>query len=107
MSHTEFDPDTHALLEPVTVGSLKFRSIRTGATYDAVADDTLLASNSEGQVDLMSKYRNTIRYTAYEPINPRMLEPCPKCKRSVTSFQRLGDNKKVIHSCLCGHKWTH
>lgn len=106
MSNTKFDPDTQTLLEPVTSGSLKFRSIRTGATYDATNEDTLLASNSEGQVDLMSKYKNTIRYTAYESINPCMEEPCPKCKRAITRFQRLGENKKVIHSCLCGHKWT-
>lgn len=103
---TRFDPDTQTLLEPVTVGKLKFRSIRTGATYDAKPENTLLASNSEGQVDVMSKYKNTIKFTAYEPINPCINIPCPKCKRSITRFQRLSETKKVIHVCLCGHKWS-
>ena len=106
MANIKFDPATQTLLEPVTTGPLKFRSIRTGALFDATPEDTLLASNSESQVDIISKYKNTIRDTAYDPINPRMHAPCPKCKRSITSFQRLGEAKKVIHVCICGHKWA-
>lgn len=106
ITNTKFDPDTQTLLEPVTNGPLKFKSIRTGAMYVAGPEHTLLASDSEGQVDIMSKYKNTLKNTAYEPINPRMALPCPKCKRKITSYQRLGGEKKLIHVCLCGNIWT-
>jgi ribosomal protein S27E len=101
-----FDPATQSLLEPVTVGELKYKSIRTGALFDAKADDTLLASSNEGQVDVMDKFKNTIRTTAYEPVNPYMHTPCPKCNRQLVRFQRLGDAKTVVHVCICGHIWT-
>jgi hypothetical protein len=105
MANIRFDPATQTLLEPVTNGPLRFRSIRTGATFDATDSDTLLASNSESHVDIVSKYRNTIVNTAYDPVNPRMEAPCPNCERTITSFQRLGESKRVIHVCVCGHKW--
>ena len=102
----KFDPHTQSLLEPVPVGDLKHRSIRTGAIFDASAEDTLLASGGDGQVDVMKKYKNPIKHMAYDPVNPSMNLPCPKCKRALTKFRQFGDNKRVVHACICGYIWT-
>ncbi len=108
MSSKKFDINTQALLEPVTVGDLKFKSIKTGVIFDAEPDDTLLIGGSIGEVDILGKYQNTIRATAYDSINPLTKLPngCPKCKRLVVRFQRLGAEKRVVYVCLCGHSWT-
>lgn len=108
MSSKKFDINTQALLEPVTVGELKFKSIKTGVIFDSEPDDTLLASASIGEVDILGKYQNTIRTTAYDHINPltKLEGGCPKCKRLVVRFQRLGVEKRVVYVCLCGHSWT-
>lgn len=98
----KFDSNTQTFLEPITQGSLKFKS-RNGEIFSSQPQDTLLASEGVGQVDLISKYRNTIRTTAYDPINPRkkLEKPC-SCGREIVSYQRLGDEKKLIYVCLCG-----
>lgn len=104
----KFDPHTQSLLEPVTPGSgeLKHRSFRTGALYDTTSEDTLLASGGDSQVDVMSKFKNTIRVTAYEPINPYIHAPCANCSRQLVRYQRLGDSKLSVHVCICGNTWT-
>ena len=101
----KFDPDTQTLLEPVTTGELRFRSIKTGAIHKATSEDTLLVSESIGEVDVLSKYANTINVTAFDPANPKALMTCSECKRAVVSFQRLGASKKVIYVCICGNTW--
>lgn len=102
---SRFDPDTQTLLEPVTVGGtpLTWRSTKTGAIYPSSPEDTLLASENVGEINIPSKYKNTIKVTAYDPVNPFMNHPCVKCKRQIVRFQRLGAEKKVIYVCLCGY----
>lgn len=103
----DFDQINLTLLTPITVGDkLKFKSNKTGNTYDAKPEHTLLAGEEIGVVHSMSKYKNTIRTTAFDPTNPRIEKPCPKCKAEIVSYQRLGDDKKVIYACVCGNIWT-
>lgn len=102
---SRFDPDTQTLLEPVTTGKLRFRSIKTGAIHEAHPEDTMLASEGIGEVDILSKYNNTINATAFDPANPRALVSCSECKRATVKFQRLGQSKKVIYACVCGNTW--
>ena len=102
---SKFDPDTQSLLEPVTTGKLRFRSIKTGAIHDAKPEDTMLISEGIGEVNILSKYANTINATAFDPANPRALVNCSECKRTTVKFQRLGQEKKVIYACVCGNTW--
>lgn len=102
---SKFDPDTQSLLEPVTTGKLRFRSIKTGAIRDAKPEDTLLVNEGIGEVNILSKYANTINTTAFDPVNPRAVITCSSCKRATVKFQRLGQSKKVIYACVCGHTW--
>jgi hypothetical protein len=101
-----FDPVSLSLLSEITVGdTLKFKSDKTGEIIKAEPKDTLLVSENLGQVDIYSKFKNTIKVTAFDPTNPRMVSPCPKCKRQVVSYQRLGESKKLIKVCVCGYKF--
>lgn len=103
-----FDENTQSLLEPVTVGELKFKAIKTGDEYPSKPEHTMLASEGIGDTDITKKYINTIRTSAYDPTNPKSKIPggCSKCKRIVVSFQRLGEYEKVVYVCLCGNIWT-
>jgi len=107
MSDKKFDKYSQTLLTPITKDKLKFISKSTGVIYNATDEDTLLVSESVS-VDISSKYKNAIRTTAHEPINPYKIldKGCEKCSRKVVKYQRLGDSKKVITVCLCGNIWS-
>lgn len=95
-----------SLLEEVTTqDKLLFKSSKTGTVYEATPESTLLASEEIGETQSTSKFQNALRVTAYDPVNPKVRNPCTKCGRQVVSFQRLGEEKRVVHVCLCGHRW--
>lgn len=103
-----FDPVTLDLVTEVTTGeTLKFKSGQTGALYEAKPEHTLLAGQGVRDLDSVTKYKDTLRVTAYDPTNARAEYPegCPRCKRKVISFQRLGPEKRVVYVCLCGQQW--
>jgi DNA-directed RNA polymerase subunit M/transcription elongation factor TFIIS len=103
-----FCPITYMLLEEITTGNkLQFKSPKIGTIYDASDKDTLLFSEGLTEQNVR-KYKNTLRVSAFNPINPRYLlkDGCTKCKRKIVSFQRLGEEKLVVYVCICGNTWT-
>jgi DNA-directed RNA polymerase subunit M/transcription elongation factor TFIIS len=101
------DPDSYTLLDVSTTnGTLKFISPTTKAQYPARAEDTLLFQ-TVGGANANNRYEIALHYTPYTPVNPRIIiaEGCPNCKSKLVSFQRIGEQKKMIYVCLCGHKW--
>lgn len=102
-----YEQSTYSLLQPVLGTKLTLKSQKTGIIYDATDEQSLLVVGSTDNIDIKDKYRNTIRYTAYDPINPkvRLDDGCPECQRKIVSYQWLGDNKKTIYVCLCGAQW--
>lgn len=101
------DPDSYTLLDVSTSnGVLKFISPTTKAQYPARPEDTLLYQ-TVGGADANSRYETALHFTPYTPVNPRIIyrEGCAKCHSKLVSFQRIGEQKKVIYVCLCGHKW--
>jgi hypothetical protein len=102
-----FCPQTGALLEEVTTGEkLQFITPKTGIKHSAGPADTLLLSEEIGEIPV-SRYKNTLTTTAFDPTNSRVRLPngCEKCKRKVVSCQRLGEEKRMFYSCLCGNSW--
>jgi DNA-directed RNA polymerase subunit M/transcription elongation factor TFIIS len=92
------------LREEITSGAkLQFKCNKCGEIYDAKPEQTLLVSEEIGAADSISKYKNSIRVTAHDPSNPRMEHPCEKCGSKVTSYQRLGEKKKLVIVCECGN----
>lgn len=96
------------LLEEITSkDKLMFKSSKLGTIYEAQPEHTMLASESVGELHSISKYKNTLSVSAYDPINPReRIEGCEKCGKKIVSLQRLGDEKRVVYSCLCGNQWS-
>jgi len=102
----DFCPVTFMLLQPVTTtGELMFKSTKTGNIYKSTDENTMLASEeTSGLLDVL-KYKNTLNVTAFDPTNPRIRVPggCSECGRSILSFQRFGEDKKVSYACICGN----
>lgn len=103
----DFCPVSRSLLEEVTTqDKLFFKSNKTGAIYEAGPENTMLASEESGEIHSVLKFQSALRVTAYDPTNPRAYNPCTKCKRQIVSYQRLGDEKKTVYVCVCGHRWS-
>lgn len=105
----DFCPTTLSLLEEITSeNALMFKSRKTGEIFKANPESTMLASKEEGEIYSVSKYRNTLNVSAYNPINPRerVKNGCRKCGRKIVSFQRLGENAKTFYTCICGNFWS-
>lgn len=108
MTTKNFDYNTQSLLLPITAETLQFQSHKTGEVFPANDNDTLLYSEGIKGIDIRSKYKQTLRMTAHEPSNPKIIvdDGCVGCGRTIVSFQRLGENKKVIYVCRCGRSWS-
>ena len=105
----EFCPVSYMLLTEITSQEkLQFKSNKTGTVYEANPENTLLASEEGSELESISKFKNTLKVTAYDPTNPRerIEGGCDKCKRKIVSLQRLGDDKRVVYVCLCGQQWS-
>lgn len=89
--------------EITSAGRLQFKCNRCGEIYEANPEDTLLASEETGQASLTSMHKYSIRTTAFDPTNPKIVRPCDKCGQKVTTYQRFGDKKKLIIVCDCGN----
>lgn len=101
-----FCPVTWMLLSEITSqDKLIFKSDKTGNLYEAKPEHTMLASEDMGELPIFM-FKNALHVAAYTPINPKARNPCKKCNRQVVSYMRLGEEKKVIYVCLCGHRWS-
>lgn len=104
-----FCPKSLTWLEPVTTGAkLEFKSAKVGTRYEAKPENTMLASAEVGKIHSVSKYKNTLKFAAYDKTNPRVRldNGCEKCGRKVVSYQRLGEMKQVFYTCICGNQWN-
>lgn len=103
----DFCPDTLMLLSEITSeDKLMFKSDKTGNIYEASDENTMLVSESSSELQSISKFKQTLNVTAYSDINPRIREECQNCKRKIVSFQRLGEENRVVYVCLCGNTWS-
>jgi DNA-directed RNA polymerase subunit M/transcription elongation factor TFIIS len=105
----QFCPRSLTWLVPITEGNkLEFISQKVGTRYAATPEHTLLASSEINELNATSKYKNALKFAAYDATNPRVrLEKgCEKCGTKVVSYQRLGESKQVFYTCLCGNQWN-
>jgi hypothetical protein len=99
-----YDETTLTLLEPVQSGDkLIFRSNKTGASYEAKPEHTMLIQGTESEINIHEKYKYAIKNAPYDSTNPIVKTTgCPKCGRLCRRFKRFGKNEEVILTCLCG-----
>jgi DNA-directed RNA polymerase subunit M/transcription elongation factor TFIIS len=93
------------LLEPNSYSNkLKYKCDKCGETVDAEPTATMLINEDLTASDRTDKYKHTIATTAYDPISAKIFIPegCSKCKRTVASYQLLGEKKNMVIVCLCG-----
>jgi DNA-directed RNA polymerase subunit M/transcription elongation factor TFIIS len=94
------------LLEPnPSSGKLKYKCDKCGETTEATDESTILINEDLTAADKIDKYKHTIATTAYDPISAKIFIPegCPSCGRTIASYQLLGDKKKMVIVCICGH----
>jgi len=103
-----YDENTGNLVEPILSGNrLEYKNPRTGNIQVANDEQTLVMHGVTSNVSVQDKYRNTVKTTAHNPVNPRIRldNGCPICGRLVVSYQRLGERQQVVYVCLCGAYW--
>jgi hypothetical protein len=99
-----FCPITMSLLVESYEGqNLVFKSTKTGNIYNIAPEQTLISGQGIQDITSVSKYKNALKSSAFNPVIARQLYPCTECGRQVTSMQRIGEEKKVIYSCICGN----
>ena len=104
-----FCPYSYMLLELVTSeNELKFKSTKTGTIYNAKPENTLIASEESDEIQSVSKYKNILGTTAFDPTSPRVRIPggCEKCHNKIVSFQRVGIDNKIVYVCTCGAQYV-
>jgi len=103
MSGVKFCTETESLLyEQTEAGELQFKS-REGKIYSITTDDTMLDNEELGDAAAILKFDISKRVTAFDFVNPKTEKECMQCHRKIVSFQRLGEQKKIVYACVCGN----
>lgn len=105
MSGQAFCPITGNMLTEATEGGqLVFKSPE-GMIYPSKPEDSVLHMDTFGGTSEISKHQNTLEATAFDPVNPRIANPCPNCKSAIVSYQRVGASNTMAYACICGYSW--
>jgi DNA-directed RNA polymerase subunit M/transcription elongation factor TFIIS len=66
--------------------------------YAAKDDDSLRYEEVKGSdIAIFSKILEKI---ADDPVNPKIYRDCKKCKHNIAKYVRLGDEQKMVYSCV-------
>jgi hypothetical protein len=80
-----------------------YKDPATNETQLPTVDDLLLSRANQGSSEYFKA--NCLSKIPYFPAFTRVLEPCPKCNRAITSLVTIGDDVAVLRACICGYKW--
>ena len=89
------------LLEVDTVNDqLKFTCMSCHSRYDATDDDSLRYEEVKGSD--IAIFKKILEKIAEDPANPKIFRDCksPKCGGNIAKYVRLGDEMKVVYSCI-------
>jgi DNA-directed RNA polymerase subunit M/transcription elongation factor TFIIS len=66
--------------------------------YEAQDDDSLRYEEVKGSdIAIFSKILGKI---ADDPVNPKIYRDCKKCKHNLAKYVRLGEEQKMVYSCI-------
>ena len=100
----KFDKKNGNLMEPsISNKKLKFIS-KTGETYDALPEETLIYSK-EATDSSLSQYNNFLKNVLKDPTNPKKFKYCAKCKKT-TIVVPIYVRNDLINTCsICDDRW--
>ena len=84
--------------------TLKFECNSCHTKYDATDEDSLRYEDTRGGNIMI--FNKILQTASKDPINPKVYKKCPKCRYELAKQVRLGDEMKLINTCLkCNHQW--
>lgn len=84
---------------------LKFECMSCRTTYPSMPDDTLRYEETKDQNIMI--HSKLLEKAVDDPVNPKVYKSCPKCKNTVAKIIRLGNDMKIIYTCVkCKHQWV-
>ena len=83
--------------------NLIFICLACQSRYDATDDDSLRYEEVKGS-DIQI-FKKILEKIADDPVNPKMFRDCPssgpnKCDGKIAKYVRLGEDMKMVYSCV-------
>ena len=102
---TSFCPNCYNLLVVNTTSdALKFECPSCHTSVDGTAEDTLRYEEVEGSD--ITTYQKQLQKAADDPVGHKIRVTCPACSHGIARDIIVGDDMKVIYTCLkCRHQW--
>lgn len=66
--------------------------------YEAKDDDSLRYEEVKGSD--IAIFKKILEKIADDPANPKVYRECNKCKHNIAKYVRLGEDMKLVYSCL-------
>lgn len=96
-----FCPSCAKVMNLVSQPDLVFICPICGRQIPASDDDIKIKSRQYTSENIVSIFKNPIKYATDDPTNKQVLQEC-ECGMSYATFLRLGSAEKVILKCKCG-----
>jgi len=93
------------LIPNIRDNALKFECKSCLSIYSSKPEDTLRYEEIKGGNILI--YDKILSLAALDPVNPKVEIVCPKCSNNIAKQVRLGDDMRLINTCLkCNFQWS-
>lgn len=53
--------------------------------------------------DGSTSYANLIKTASFDPVNKKVKKDCEKCGLDFMTQIYIGESKKIVYTCVCGH----
>lgn len=89
----------------ITTPSLcSFKCEHCNILFD-ITDEETIRYNKKKEINLMA-HTTLLKNAGSDPVNPKVIKKCKKCKNNIVKQIRIGENMKLINTCVkCGEQW--
>ena len=88
-----------------TADSFNFKCLNCHEIYKPTDEDTMIYEDTKG-TDLVI-YKTILQTAGRDPVNPKVYKDCEKCKKNIVRQVRLGENMRLINTCVnCEYQWV-
>lgn len=83
---------------------LKFECNSCHSKYDSSAEDSLRYEDTKGGNIMI--FNKILQNAGKDPANPKVYKKCSRCQYEIAKQVRLGDEMKLINTCInCNYQW--